>query len=149
MPYATVIQVANRNAARGTYTGTSIPNASQVIEYLQESAAQIDSWLYGGGYQAPFDAAIASGAVPTAGQILLQRWNVIGAALMVEEGAQQPINLEHFKKLWDEVQKAALGQDLPLPLSPGKAFPRGPSANPSQFNFARVPGGNGNQSWDL
>lgn len=158
MPYATVYQVAARNAARGTYTANTIPTASQVVEFLVESAAQVDAWLYNGGYAAPFDAAIASGAIGTTGQVLLQRWNIIGAALMVEQSAQQPMELDQFQKLWDEVKAATTNHDLPLPLTAGKSFPRGlgvpgslGAATPQEFTFTNVPGpGTGGRSnWDL
>lgn len=164
MQYCTVLQVLNRNAARGTYTASSIPNASQVLEYVLESGAQLDQWLFAGGYAAPFDAAIASSTpsnmlVATQGQLLLQRWNSIGAALAVEEAAQQPINLEAFQKMWDEVKQVILDKtiDIPLPPNPAKAHPRAPGVpgsvggdNPPQFTFDRTsrvsdsPG-----SWDL
>ena len=54
MGYATVFHVAARNAARGTYNNTTIPNQTQVIEFLEEASAQIDAWLFHNGYDAPF-----------------------------------------------------------------------------------------------
>lgn len=163
MQYCTVAQVLNRNAARVTYTATSIPNASQVFEYILESGAQLDQWLFAGGYAAPFDQAIASSTpsimlVATNGQLLLQRWNSIGAALMVEEAAQQPINLEPFQKMWDEVKQVILDKtiDVPLPPNPAKAHPRGPGApgsiapdNNPQFHFDRTARVRRYGSWDL
>lgn len=125
MAYATVYQVLARNAARATYTATSVPNTTQVVEFLEEAAGQLDAWLYDGGYAAPFASAIAVGQVSTSAQMLLQRWNALGAALAVEESAQQSDRLPAFQKMWDEVKKACVSQDLPLPILSGKAFPRG------------------------
>lgn len=163
MQYCTVAQVAARNAARGTYTGTSIPNASQVFEYILESGAQLDQWLYAGGFDAPFDQSIASSTpslmlVSTAGQLLLQRWNTTGAALYVEEGAQIPMNLKLFQDMWTEIKQVILDRtiDVPLPILPSKDLPRGPGepgslAQPAPriFDFSVSPKIHRQGRWDL
>ncbi len=163
MQYCTVAQVLSRNSARVTYTATSVPNASQVFEFILEAGAQLDQWLFAGGYAAPFDQAIASSTpsvilVATEGQLLLQRWNSVGAALMVEESAQQPINLKAFQDMWDEVQRVILDKtiDINLPMNPAKARPRAPGLpgskgdpNPVQFTFDRTSQVRNLGSWDL
>ncbi len=163
MQYCTVQQVAARNAARGTYNTTTVPNASQVFEFILEAGAQLDQWLFAGGYAAPFDAAIASSTpsvmlVATQGQLLLQRWNAAGAALMVEEAAQVPINLEAFQRMWDEIKKVILDVtvDIDLPVNAAKHHPRAPGVpgstadpNPPQFTFDRTANPTNLGAWDL
>lgn len=163
MQYCTVAQVAARNAARGTYTATSVPNASQVFEYVLESGAQLDQWLYAGGYDAPFDQSIASSTpssmlVATNAQLLLQRWNAAGAALMVEEAAVAPMNLKMFQEMWAEIKQICLDKsiDVPLPILATKERPRGPGApgslapqNNPQFRFDRTPRPTQTGHWDL
>lgn len=158
MAYATVYQVVARTAARITYTATSIPNATQVVEFILESAAQLDQWLLAGGYDAPFDSKIASGLVATNGQMLLQRWNVTGAALYVEEAAQQPINLKALQEDWKEIKSVILDKtiDVPLPMLPSKADPRAPGVPGSlqtescpAFTFDKSTNVRQRGSWDL
>lgn len=164
MQYCTTAQVAARNAARGTYTATSVPNASQVFEYILESGAQLDQWLLAGGYNAPFDSAIASSTpsnmlVATAGQLLLQRWNAAGAALMVEEAAPAPMNLKIFQDMWNEIKQVILDKtiDVPLPQLAARDRARGPGVpgslvgqNDTQFQFDRTAQiRNSPGKWDL
>jgi|SRR6185312_12144146 len=154
MGYATVFHVAARNAARGTYNNTTVPNQTQVIEFIEEASAQIDAWLFHNGYDAPFGSYIAQGLVGTSAQILLQRWAAIGAAYSVEEAAQTSDRLADYKCKWDAVGSAACGQDLPFPMHAGRAFPRGfgegrGPVSPREFEFCRVTPVKHSGHWDL
>ena len=141
MAYATVYHVLARNPARGTYTATSLPNATQVTQYILESAAEIDGWLLDAGYDAPFDKAIASGMVASPGVLLLQKWNSIGAALAVELGAQTSERIPDFERMWGEVEKMLYNTDLPLPRLGAKAYPRqhNNQAQAPAFGFSETP----------
>lgn len=160
MPYATVSDLANRAAFRGTYTNSTIPTASQVIGYILDASAQLDQWLLAGGYDAPFDQAIASGLIATSGQLLLRNWNTTGAALLVEQAAQQSDREVIYQKQWDNIAKMCMDKsiDVPLPMLAGKAHARAAGIagspapfQPQEFTFDLNPRGRSGfaGSWDL
>lgn len=154
MGYATVYQVAARNAARGTYGESTKPTATQVVEFIDEAAAQLDAWLLNSGYDAPFASYIGASLIGSAGVLLLQRWNAIGAALAVEESAQQSDRVEFFQRMWAEVELACQKEDLPLPNLAGKAFPRGygegrGTAVVQKFRFPHTTPIHNTGFWDL
>lgn len=154
MGYATVFHVEARNTARGTYTDASKPTATQVVQFIDEAAGQLDAWLLNSGYDTPFASYIASQMIGSSGLALLQRWNSIGAALAVEEAAQQSTRVEFFQKMWLEVEAACQKEDLPFPVLAGKAFPRGfgesrGTAPCQEFNFDHTTPIGVTGYWDL
>lgn len=100
MAYATVIDVLAQNTGRATYTTTSKPTASQVIGYLELTAAELDGILRAVGYGLPI-ATTATSALK-----LLEHFNVLGAAAMVEEGApSDAARRADALHLWEEAKK--------------------------------------------
>jgi hypothetical protein len=63
------------------YTGTSQPNASQVAQFVVQTAAEFDSVLRRRGYTLPIDAAATSALR------YLEQGNTLGANAMVEQSA--------------------------------------------------------------
>ena len=96
MGYATVMDVHQLNTGRPTYTASSKPTASQVIDFLEQSAAKIDAVLRGRGYSLP----VATGA--TSALKLLEGCNAAGAHALVEQGAQSSDRREAAMKLWQD-----------------------------------------------
>ena len=96
MGYATVMDVHQLNTGRPTYTASSKPTASQVIDFLEQSAAKIDAVLRGRGYALP----VATGA--TSALKLLEGCNAAGAHALVEQGAQSSDRRESAMKLWQD-----------------------------------------------
>jgi hypothetical protein len=83
MGYATVSHVQAKNVARGPYTANSKPTAEQVVELINDSAAEVDAVLYEAGYSVPVGTTAASTALA-----YLQHVNALGAAWMVERSSQ-------------------------------------------------------------
>lgn len=110
MGYATVIDVAAQDVARGTYTATSRPTASQVILYLDNTAAELDGILRAQGYTLPI------GGEATQALTMLREFNIFGAAAMVEQTAQNttPQRLQTALKLWDDCRKMLQGGVIEL-----------------------------------
>lgn len=98
MAYATVSDVQQQNVVR-TISATSRPNASQVIDWLEQTAAVLDGLLRESGYSLP---------VPTtATQVLklLEHYNALGAAALVERGAPTSDRRKEAQELWEGAQK--------------------------------------------
>lgn len=108
MAYATVFHVAGLNPAR-PITGTSLPSATNVVQYIDECAGVIDAKLSGIGYVTP----ISPTAAPSSALMLLQQVNAVGAAYMVESSAQTSAKLDQFKKMWDEALLMLATSSLP------------------------------------
>lgn len=109
MGYCTVIHVEARNAARGAFSGSSIPNASQVAGYCMDSAAIMDDAMSQGGYIVP----IAASSIASTVQQWLQYTNSVGAALLVEESAQVSTKADDFQKAWNSALKMLKAGELP------------------------------------
>lgn len=96
MAYATIVDVHQLNTGRPTYTASSKPTASQVIDFLEQSAAKIDAVLRSRGYAIPV-ATTATSALK-----LLEGCNAAGAHALVEQGAQSSDRREAAMKLWQD-----------------------------------------------
>lgn len=107
--YANVEDVVRLTQGR-TYNASSIPNISEVHDFLALSAAQIDGILRGQGYALP----VATGATSTLR--LLAHGNALGARALVESAAPTaaPNAAEHAEKLWCDFKKALGDGDLEL-----------------------------------
>lgn len=108
MAYATVADVHQLNTGRPTYTASSKPTASQVIDFLEQSAAKIDAVLRSRGYSIP----VATGA--TSALKLLEGCNAAGAHALVEQGAQSSDRREAAMKLWQDCLVMLREGDLEL-----------------------------------
>lgn len=80
MAYATVADVQQLNTGR-TFGASTKPTASQVMDYLEQTAAVLDGILRGQGYTVPVPTT-ATAALKT-----LELYNAQGAACLVEQGA--------------------------------------------------------------
>lgn len=96
MAYATVADVHQLNTGRPTYTASSKPTASQVIDFLEQSAAKIDGILRARGYGLPVPSAATSALK------LLEGCNAAGAHALVEQGAQSSDRREAALRLWQD-----------------------------------------------
>lgn len=130
MAYATVSDVQARTRGR-TISTTTKPTATDVIGYLEETAAVLDGLLLAQGYELP----------PTATQALrlLEHYNAIGAWAMTERAAQVSPDEDAAEKAWAEAQKMladgkiSLGADLPD--SAELSGPRGAGAATPAFTI--------------
>lgn len=128
MAYATIGDVSAR-AAKRVFTGSSIPNSSQVSAYLEFTAAELDGIMGGDGYALP---------VPTTATMalaMLRRLNSLGAWMQVERSAQVSQDVDAATKAWDNARAELISgkiQLVDLPRLGGEAFARSQSA-PTPF----------------
>lgn len=96
--YAEVADVSELNTAR-TFTASSNPDITQVSDWLDQTAGVLDGILRESGYALPIPA--------TATQTLklLEHYNALGAAAMVEQGAPTSDRRKEALALWEEAQK--------------------------------------------
>jgi hypothetical protein len=124
--YAEIADVQQQNVVR-TLTATSRPNTGQVSDWLEQTAGVIDGLLRESGYTLP---------VPTtATQALkmLEHYNALGAAAMVEWGAPTSDRRKEAMDLWDNAQQM-LREDL-LNLD----MPRDDVTHTVRSNFSSSP----------
>lgn len=108
MPYATATQVFALDTGR-TYTASSKPNITQVEQYLEHTAAELDGILRGLGYTVP----VATTA--TSAYDLLEGFNSYGAIAMVEQSAPTPGGkAAPWAKMWEDAKKMLACGDLKL-----------------------------------
>lgn len=124
MAYATVTHVEALNVGRGPYTASSLPNATQVAQYLAETAGELDSILRVRGYALP----VATGA--TSALELLESYNAIGAWAKVETSAQTSDRRELAVKMWESAKKMLADSTIEIDAarSVDTSFPRYPEA---------------------
>ena len=106
MAYATIIYVQQMNTAR-TLGTSSKPNASQAIDWLEQTAGVLDGILREKGYGLPIPTS-ATAALRT-----LEHYNALGAAAMVEQAAPTSDRRKEAEALWENAQKM-LREDLIL-----------------------------------
>lgn len=107
--YATPTQVYALNTGR-QFTATSKPNATQVQQFIDQTAAVIDSILAGKSYAVP----VATGA--TAARLTLEHYNALGAACLVERAA--PTSDERRTEaceMWGWAQEMLKSGDIEFP----------------------------------
>lgn len=94
MAYASLPDVSAL-AAKRTFGATSIPSASQVMQYLDNTCSDLDSIIAADGYALP---------IPTTATIALldlKRLNALGAYVQVEHSAQVSDDKDRAQKEWD------------------------------------------------
>lgn len=129
MAYASITDVSAL-AAKRVFTGSSIPTASQVAEFLDFSAADIDSMIAADGYALP---------IPTAATIALlnlRRLNAIGAWVQTEHSAQVSDDRDRAQKMWDDARTEFKTGGVSLfdaPRLGGENFARSQSAATAFF----------------
>ncbi len=94
MAYATLFHVAEQNTAR-SFTGSSFPSATQVIDYLEHRAGILDAVLRGRGYETPIPPSA------TAAFLTIQNLNALGAAYDVEWAAKTSDRRDQAKAMWE------------------------------------------------
>lgn len=126
--YATASDVAELNRAR-VFTASSRPTASEVGRYLDLTAAELDGIIREHGYALPV-ATTATSAL-----MLLAHGNALGAAWMVEQGAEVSDRLDMAYKAWQDFKKSVaagvLALDDPADLTSG--VPRSGSSASAVF----------------
>jgi hypothetical protein len=131
MGYATVIDVVKQNTARKTFTPNTKPTASQVIEYLDETAGELDSILGGQDYALPVPTT-ATGALRT-----LEYFNALGGAAMVEQAAPTSDRRDSALALWENAKKMLIDgviEFTDVPRSSELALPRAAEAASPWFS---------------
>lgn len=126
MAYASLPDV-NALAAKRSFGATSIPSASQVAAFLDNTCADLDSIIAADGYALP---------IPTAASIALvdlKRLNALGAYVQVEAAAQvsEPGELARAQKVWDAARTEFKSGGVSLydvPRLGGENFARSQSA---------------------
>lgn len=97
MAYATVVNVENLNSAR-IFTTTSKPSTEEVIDFLEGTAAELDSLFLEQGYGFPLASGYATQA-----RTLLKHYNAMGAYAWSERSAEIS---PHRDQAWDAWQTA-------------------------------------------
>ena len=130
--YATVDDVV-RLAQGRTFTASSRPAVSDVVDWLNLSAAEINGLLRRMGYEVPVPTG-ATGALA-----LLAHGNALGAACMVETAAPVPNRTSMACKLYDTFKKSVLSGDLELDAAKDAAnsAPRSNASNQATAMIAR------------
>lgn len=121
MAYATPTQVFALDTGR-TYTPTSKPNASQVSQYITQTAAELDGILRTRGYTVPVPTTA------TSAYDLLSGFNAYGAISLVEQSAPtKGGKAEGWQKMWEDAKKMLSCGDLELdaPRDSSISSPRG------------------------
>lgn len=127
MAYATVAHVNSYNVGR-SYSATSHPTASQVIQYLEDSQGEIDTILTEVGYDLP----VPDGA--TSALFYLRGVNALHAAYKVEESAQASERREQYRLMWEAAKKALGTVELTgVAKSSDQTRPRFSTASPPFF----------------
>lgn len=127
MAYATVLHLTYHHPARATYSASTIPNASAVVMYLDEAAAELDFSLTKAGYDSPLLSS-----APSSVKAFFQKANAMGALCMLESGAQQSHNRDQFCTMFREAkQMIETGQVPGLDKDDAESLPR--------FNGAATP----------
>jgi hypothetical protein len=137
MAYATVFHVEAKNAARGVYTANTVPNATQVIQFIEEAAGKIDACLHEAGYSTPISAS----GTPSSVLLQLQHINAVGAAFMVETSARTSMKekRDEFEEMWKGACKMIKSGDLPgLDKSAAESHPRGSGNATAMFTATMV-----------
>lgn len=123
MAYAGATHVLAIDAARGTYTASSIPNLGQVNVFIDQTAAELDGLLAGRGYVTPVTGG-------TQALLWLQEANAVGANAYVNRSAQVSPKDDRSWAMWQEMKKALEAMDLDAPKDLSGATIRYTSASP-------------------
>jgi hypothetical protein len=129
MSYGTASGVHRLNTNR-TFTATSRPTITEVDGFLANTAAEIDGILRQRGYTLPVPTTASSALV------LLAHGNELGAAAMVEQGAQKSDRLDSALSLWRDFKRLLQSANLELDVATTDAkLPRYSSSATAAFTF--------------
>ena len=122
--YISITDVEGHLPARAPFTGSTRPNATSVLQAIDEVEGDIDSILVISGYPLPIPAG-ATGALRQ-----IRTAAVRGAAAMVERIAPTSQDREPSMRLWTEAKKMLRDGQLPdYPKTGADVQPRqGPDA---------------------
>lgn len=133
MAYASIQDVQARDPTL-TFTATSVPNASQVARFIEDTAAELD------GILAALDYTIPVPTTATQAWTMLRGFNALGANAHVQEAAPTGRHRDQARTLWEECKKALRAGDIALtdassdpggmPLGPGSAAGGGTAREP-------------------
>lgn len=96
--YAELDDVREQNTAR-TISASSHPSSDQVLDWLGQTAGILDAILRRNGYELPVPAS-ASSALR-----MLEHFNALGAAAMVEQAAPTSDRRKEAQALWEGAQR--------------------------------------------
>ncbi len=131
MSYGTASDVHALNENR-VFTGSSNPTLTEVDRFLALTAAEIDGILRARGFLVPVPTSATSALQ------LLAHGNALGAAAMVEQGAQQSDRREDARILWRDFKRMLESSDLGLESGtqdPDRGTPRWASNASSLFHW--------------
>jgi hypothetical protein len=118
-----------------SFTGSSNPTLTEVEGFLDFTAAEIDGILRARGFLVPVPTT-ATGALQ-----LLAHGNALGAAMMVEQGAQTSDRREDARILWRDFKRMLESSDLGLESGtedPDRGTPRWASNGSAMFSWPAV-----------
>lgn len=129
--YAEVDDVA-RLAQGRTFSATSRPSTSEVVDFLALTAGHIDARLRAQGYSVPVSATAA------AARRVLAHTNALGAAHLVEQAAPTTTDtrLAAARRLWEDALKALTSDmELDADRDTASARPRYQGAATAMFSI--------------
>lgn len=132
MAYATISHVSANNSER-IFGASTIPRTDQVVEFLDECAAVIDSILLEKGYLTPVMSPASGGA--SSAWLLLQQTNAAGGWYRAEWAAQASDKRSEAEDMWQTALKLLRTTQLDIPVDASESLPRGPSANSAPTPF--------------
>lgn len=130
MAYVTPTAVFARDTGR-VFNQTSKPTASQVSEYVDQVAGEIEGVLRKQGYAIP----IATGA--TSALAYLENLNAMGAACLIQQSATTPGNQANWCKMYADALKMLAAGNVQLEAGTVDAevgLPRQRTRATSMFN---------------
>lgn len=122
MGYASIQNVQARDPTL-VFTATSTPNASQVAQFIEDTAAELD------GILAARDFSVPVPTTATQAFALLRSYNALGANALVQEASPTSRSRDQARALWEDCKKALRAGDITLSdaeSDPG-GLPLGPS----------------------
>ena len=121
MAYASLSDIVALTAGRA-FTASTIPNTSQVVGFLDQTAAVIDSMLVEKGYSLPIPTTASSAL------LLLRQINSLGAWAQTERAAQLSEQRDFSQQMWESSLAMLRAQSsvLDIPKNETRASPRGP-----------------------
>jgi hypothetical protein len=115
MGFATVSDVSARDRGREPFTANTKPNTTEVVGFINYTAAVIEAKLRSRGYTVPVPATATSALE------LLKAINADGAACQVQKAATNSDRKEDYCKAWENAMELLEILDLDIPLDPTDA----------------------------
>lgn len=110
MAYAEIADVQELNTGRPTYGATTKPTASQVADFLEQTAAELDGIMRAKGYLLPVPSTAISALK------WLEGANAAGGWYKVELGAQASDRREEAERLWRSMKRSLRDGEIDLEL---------------------------------